>query len=425
MWARACGGTEAKVSFLTDLFHGNTSNLGTDLTHAPESLAKHPSELYETIGAVGGLGLGGLAAGAAGVGDLLGGAGTAISDAAGSVGSGISNAASGVGNYLGLGSGAAADPTAAAAALDPSAGIAAGPTATADLLSGLPVDAAGNLTQDIGGAAAANTPVSTPFGSLSSTGGVLDPGSGTPAGAYGGGNATPIDPATGQPINPFSTGAQEGVATNTDVNSALANYQAPTALSNVSDFVKSNAGALTLGGAGLAANLAAPMLAKLGLTGSIPNQGALTGVAGQAANAAGSANAYAGTLEAPLTTGVLPQGAQQQVTQALNDSITSIKSKYASLGLTGSTAEQAAISEAQSQSQQMTFTIAQQMAQTGIQAGNQATADLGLEGTIYNDLTQAQISQDTALQNAIASFTGAIGGGVGRGLATSAVKAAV
>jgi hypothetical protein len=166
------------------------------------------------------------------------------------------------------------------------------------------------------------------------------------------------------------------------------------------------------------------MLAKLGLTGSIPNQGALTGVAGQAANAAGNANAYAGTLESPLTTGVLPQGAQEQVTQALNDSITSIKSKYASLGLTGSTAEQAAISEAQSQSQQMTFTIAQQMAQTGIQAGNQATADLGLEGTIYNDLTQAQISQDTALQNAIASFTGAIGGGVGRGLATSAVKTA-
>jgi hypothetical protein len=413
------------MSFLTDLFKGNVSNLGEDITAAPESLAKHPSELYETIGAVGGLGLGGLAAGAAGVGDLLGGAGTAISDAAGSVGSGISNAASSVGNYLGLGSGAAADPTAAAAALDPSAGIAAGPTATADLLGGIPVDAAGNLTQDIGGAAAANTPVSTPFGSLSSTGGVLDPGSGTPAGAFGTGGSdftatTGIDSSYGTDPTAIASSTTAG----TPPTGATTGGAPTSTLGSIGSYLSNNAGALTLGGAGLAANLAAPMLAKLGLTGSIPNQGALTGVANQAANAAGGANAYAGTLESPLTTGVLPAGAQAQVTQALNDSITSIKSKYASLGLTGSTAEQAAISEAQSQSQQMTFTIAQQMAQTGIQAGNQATADLGLEGTIYNDLTTAQISQDTALQNAIASFTGAIGGGVGRGLATSAVKTA-
>jgi hypothetical protein len=413
------------VSFLTDLIHGNTGNLTDDLTHAPESLAKHPSELYETLGGAAALATGGLAAGIGGAADLFGGAGTAISDAAGSVGSGISNAASSVGSYLGLGSGAAADPTAAAAALDPSAGIAAGPTATADLLGGLPVDAAGNLTQDIGGTAAANSPVSTPFGSLSSTGGVLDPGSGTPAGAFGTGGSdftatTGIDSSYGTDPSAIASSTTAGTPP-----TGAATGGAPTStLGSIGSYLSNNAGALTLGGAGLAANLAAPMLAKLGLTGSIPNQGALTGVAGQAANAAGSANAYAGTLESPLTTGVLPAGAQAQVTQALNDSITSIKSKYASLGLTGSTAEQAAISEAQSQSQQMTFTIAQQMAQTGIQAGNQATADLGLEGTIYNDLTTAQISQDTALQNAIASFTGAIGGGVGRGLATSAVKTA-
>lgn len=75
------------MSFFSDLFEGNFNKLGTDITHAPESLAKHPSELYETLGgaaalATGGLALGGLgalggaegaAAGAGGLGELFGG----------------------------------------------------------------------------------------------------------------------------------------------------------------------------------------------------------------------------------------------------------------------------------------------------------------------------------------------------------------
>jgi hypothetical protein len=405
------------MSFLSDLFKGNFSSLGTDITHAPESLATHPDQLAETIGA-GTLGLGGLglAGGLGAVGDLFGEAGTAISDTAGNIGSGISDAARSVGSYFGLGSGSdlatgastAADlsPTGAAYGVPDAAGVALQDPATFAYTGETPTPIASPAT--------ANTPVSTPFGSLSSTGGVLDPGSGTPAGSFG----------TGGSDFTASTGITGDYGTTLPSSATPAAGSDTTTLGQIGSYLKSNSGALTLGGAGLAANLAAPLLAKLGLTGSIPNQAALTGVANQASTAAGNANAYAGALEAPLTTGVLPAGAQAQVTQALNDSITSIKSKYANLGLTGSTAEQAAISEAQSQAQQMTFTIAQQMAQTGIQAGNQATQDLGLEGTIYNDLTQAQISQDTALQNAIASFTGAIGGGVGRGLATNAVKTA-
>ena len=59
------------MSFLTDLFEGNFGNLGTDITHAPSSLAAHPTEIAELLGAAA-LPFG-LAAGA----DLLGlGAGT-------------------------------------------------------------------------------------------------------------------------------------------------------------------------------------------------------------------------------------------------------------------------------------------------------------------------------------------------------------
>ena len=63
------------MSFLSDLFEGHTDKLGTDLTHAPESLAKHPSELYETLGGAAALATGGLALGGlGGLGGLLGGA---------------------------------------------------------------------------------------------------------------------------------------------------------------------------------------------------------------------------------------------------------------------------------------------------------------------------------------------------------------
>ena len=59
------------MSFLTDLFEGNFGNLGTDITHAPSSLAAHPTEIAELLGAAA-LPFG-IAAGA----DLLGlGAGT-------------------------------------------------------------------------------------------------------------------------------------------------------------------------------------------------------------------------------------------------------------------------------------------------------------------------------------------------------------
>ena len=52
------------MSFFSDLTHGNFSNLGSDITHAPESLAKHPSQLWETAGGIAALATGGLALGA-------------------------------------------------------------------------------------------------------------------------------------------------------------------------------------------------------------------------------------------------------------------------------------------------------------------------------------------------------------------------
>src|SRR5712691_4923594 len=38
------------MSFLSDLFEGNFDNLGTDISHAPSSLAAHPAEIGELAG---------------------------------------------------------------------------------------------------------------------------------------------------------------------------------------------------------------------------------------------------------------------------------------------------------------------------------------------------------------------------------------
>ena len=45
----------SSLDFFSDLFEGTSSHLGTDLEHAPSSLEKHPSELYETLGGAGAL----------------------------------------------------------------------------------------------------------------------------------------------------------------------------------------------------------------------------------------------------------------------------------------------------------------------------------------------------------------------------------
>src|SRR5271154_3978359 len=64
------------MSFLTDLFEGHFSSLGTDITHAGSSLASHPDELAETLGGAAALATGGLALGGGlgALGGLFGGA---------------------------------------------------------------------------------------------------------------------------------------------------------------------------------------------------------------------------------------------------------------------------------------------------------------------------------------------------------------
>ena len=139
-----------------------------------------------------------------------------------------------------------------------------------------------------------------------------------------------------------------------------------------------------------------------------------------------------------VSTGNLPAGAQTLVQNALNDAQTSIKSHYASLGLTGSTMEAQELSAANARAQGMAFNFGQQLTQTGLSEAAASSADLnsaanieqaiinaglsasGLSTTdladsaaIYNQILQTQLAQDTSLQQALANFASASAIGVG------------
>lgn len=98
-----------------------------------------------------------------------------------------------------------------------------------------------------------------------------------------------------------------------------------------------------------------------------------------------------------LTGGQLPPGAEASVSNALNAAKQSIRSKYASMGMSGSTMEAQDLSQAESRAAEMRFTVAQQIAQTGLSAA-------GLDAGIYGAIMQATLSQDQQLQNALANF---------------------
>src|ERR1700677_2011711 len=160
------------MSFFSDLFEGNFSSLGTDVEHAPSSLANNPTELEETLGGVaalatGGLALGGLGAlggAAAGWGDIgagaaEGGAGALASgtasgaDIAGTSALGFADAAGDAGAG-GAGAGAIDAALSPSAVVDQGFSALATPAVTPDPIAG----AGGPIVGDIDSGASGFAP---------------------------------------------------------------------------------------------------------------------------------------------------------------------------------------------------------------------------------------------------------------------------
>lgn len=369
------------MSALTDLFHGNFGNIGHDLT---AHLGK----------------------------DLVTGGEIAAAIAAATVGLPMLGSALGIGaggleglGLSGLGGAGLTGFDALAAGLTPSGGAAALGTLPAE--AGI-VGAAGAAPLSIGasaplGGGAGSAAALTPFGSLP-----IVPDAGTVAipGLEGVGTAAAAPPAFGS----LPVAAESGVA---PIQAAVDTGGASSGgLFGGINSMFTQHPILTSLGIGAAGQLAAPALR--GLINPVPQQGALQGLAGQEAALAKQQGQYGQQLQQPLLTGQLPADAAQKVDNAFNDAVNTVKARYASLGLSGSTMESDAIANLTKQKTALTFDIAQQMATTGAQAISSASSAFGLQDQVYQSLMQAQVQQDAALQSAIASMASAaaLGGAI-------------
>lgn len=88
-----------------------------------------------------------------------------------------------------------------------------------------------------------------------------------------------------------------------------------------------------------------------------------------------------------------------------------IRQRYAGMGMSGSSAEQADLNGAAEAGVDMQFKAGAQMAQTGLQA---MAALTGQSASIYASLLNAQVQRDTALGNAQAEFMSEIGVALGQ-----------
>lgn len=219
----------------------------------------------------------------------------------------------------------------------------------------------------------------------------------------------------GAPLDLAAPNAAATGATGADAASA-----AGSGGGGILDYFKKNPALLASLGIGAGGIVASPVLSKI--FNKVPQEAQLNQLAGQESALAAQQNNLGTTLTDPLVTGKLPSGAQQEVTNALNDAISTTKARYANLGLSGSTMEADAISNIQNQSTALTFQIAQNMATTGQAALTGAANALGLEDQVYTALMGAQVAQDTALKNAIAAFAGAAASGSAIAGAVSAGK---
>lgn len=147
----------------------------------------------------------------------------------------------------------------------------------------------------------------------------------------------------------------------------------------------------------------------------LPYQGPMQGIATQLSSAYPATQGAAQTLEQPIITGVLPPGAQAAVDVAKRKADADVKSRYANLGLTGSTMEADQLALNSQNVAAMQFQIEQQMFKSGIDAGRLALDQLKLEDSIYSNLMKAQMESDKSLTSAIGGFATAAGKAFGLG----------
>jgi len=163
---------------------------------------------------------------------------------------------------------------------------------------------------------------------------------------------------------------------------------ADPSLSNVGDFLSSNAG--ILGAAGL-----------MGVNMLKGNQ--QPKYAPQVASAAATDTAQGAQLGSYLTSGVLPPGLQAQIDAAREAADASARQQYANMGIEGSSSLGQQLGGIDISSAGQSAQIAENLLQQGISEGQ-------LGASLYGQLMNASMQQDAALSSSIGNFAGALAG---------------
>lgn len=112
-------------------------------------------------------------------------------------------------------------------------------------------------------------------------------------------------------------------------------------------------------------------------------------------------------LQSYLNSGTLPAGLQQSLNQATESAKATIRSQYASRGMSGSSAEQQDLQAVDQRAQAQGAEQAMQLMQTGI-------GETGMSAQLYQSLLNGNLEQDKDLGSAIAGFASASAGGTPR-----------
>lgn len=156
------------------------------------------------------------------------------------------------------------------------------------------------------------------------------------------------------------------------------------------------------------------LLDKIGITPMQALTGAGLGAAALAGNKqsgaekdlssiAGSQSATGKKLISDAQAGILPPGMDASIEQQTNDAVTAIKSKYAQMGLSGSSSETQAINQIRQQAGQQRAAQLQEILTQGLSA-------LGAAGGTDQSIVQNQLSQDKGLYETLIGLAG-LGGG--------------
>lgn len=325
-------------------------------------------------------------------------------DAGGVAAGGIADASSGFLSGVSASdfSGAAAPTAGGAAAGTPSAVLPGISTATGGL-TGTPVAggaAAGPTLPGIS-AAAGSSDLTAPLTDPSVLGGAGNANSLTPditAAAPGGSSISNFQATTG--INPSTLGGPQGaggagtavVPGGAAPGGAGGTVADAASSSPITDMVLKALGKNPIGSAISGAGLVTSLLKG----NSIPDESQLKAEAG-------SLSGQGTTLQQYLNSGTLPPGAQQAITNATQSAKAAIRSQYAQLGESGSTAERNALANVDQQAAAQAFDIADSLYSQGVQ-------DTQISSQIYQMLMQANQAQNSSLGSAIANFASSFGG---------------